>query len=112
MLPLTPMGSARSVFRERTFEVSPQLIRIIVAILFLGHGLGHALPALPVMGFRLSASHSSDSWILNRVMGAGTASSGPSWWMRLPSPPFSGLVGPRGCSMTDGEARPGRQGEG
>jgi hypothetical protein len=54
--------------------MSPHLVRIIVAILFLGHGLGHAMPALPLLGVRLSASHSSESWLLNGVMGAGAFS--------------------------------------
>ena len=54
--------------------MSPHLVRIIVGILFLGHGLGHAMPALPLLGFRLSASHSSKSWLLNGFAGAGAAS--------------------------------------
>jgi hypothetical protein len=54
--------------------MSPHLVPIIVAILFLGHGLGHAMPALPLLDFRLSASHASESWLLNGLMGAGAAS--------------------------------------
>lgn len=30
--------------------MSPQLVRIIVAVVLLGHGLGHALTTLPLFG--------------------------------------------------------------
>lgn len=49
--------------------MSPQVFRVLAALLLLAHGLGHALTALPLFGIRLSASHASTSWLLDGVAG-------------------------------------------
>lgn len=46
-------------------------IRILVGVIFIGHGLGHALATLPFVGFKLSKTHSAESWLLRKRMGAG-----------------------------------------
>jgi len=54
--------------------MSPPVVRTIAALVLLGHGLGHVLATLPLLGVHLSASHSSRSLLLNGVVGAGVAS--------------------------------------
>jgi hypothetical protein len=72
--PPTPAAGMRSAQLERTRPMSPQMIRIIVGVVLLGHGLGHALTALPLFGVRLSGFHSTESWLLGRVLEGGIAS--------------------------------------
>jgi len=54
--------------------MSPPVVRTIAAFLLLGHGLGHVLTTLPLLGVRLSASHSSRSPLLEGLVGTGAAS--------------------------------------
>lgn len=54
--------------------MSVPTIRIIVSLVLIAHGLGHALTALPVYGWRLSEAHSADSWLLSKVLRKGLAS--------------------------------------
>ena len=44
--------------------MSPHLLRMVVAIILMAHGLGHALTLFPLFGVRLSDSHSSASSLL------------------------------------------------
>lgn len=49
--------------------MSVSALRVVVALVLIGHGLGHALPILPAFGFTLSPSHSNASWLLPRTVG-------------------------------------------
>ena len=44
---------------------SPTLI-IIIAIVLLAHGLGHALAIFPIFGLKLSDKHSFTSWLIQK----------------------------------------------
>lgn len=44
-------------------------LRAILGIAIVLHGIGHGLALFPLVDVKLSASHSSDSWILNRLIG-------------------------------------------
>ena len=52
--------------------MSGSAIRILVALIFIGHGLGHALATFPFVGFKLSKTHSADSLILGKKFGPAT----------------------------------------
>lgn len=54
--------------------MSVSTVRIIVSLVLMAHGLGHALTALPVYGLRLSETHSADSWLLSKVLRKGLSS--------------------------------------
>lgn len=43
--------------------------RIVVALVLVGHGVGHALGVLPAVGIRLSGSHSAQSWLFTSLLG-------------------------------------------
>jgi len=45
--------------------------RIVIAVVLIIHGLGHAMGILPLLGKRLSESHSADSWVLGPLLGNG-----------------------------------------
>nr|NQU91683.1 hypothetical protein [Bacteroidota bacterium] len=49
--------------------MSPSVIRIIVAIVFLLHGTGHAMGILAALGVKFSENHSLDSWLLTNSLG-------------------------------------------
>jgi hypothetical protein len=49
--------------------MSGSAIRILAALIFIGHGLGHALATFPFVGFKLSKTHSADSRILGKRFG-------------------------------------------
>lgn len=51
--------------------MSPSLVRSVVAVILIFHGLGHALPAFPVVGRPLSDSHGTESWALSAFLGQG-----------------------------------------
>lgn len=51
--------------------MSISALRAIVAVVLMGHGLGHVLTALPVFGKTLSRDHSADSWLLSHFVGSG-----------------------------------------
>jgi hypothetical protein len=53
--------------------MSSTSIRIVVAVILIGHGLGHALGLLPLAGVRLSTSHSAGSWLLSPLIGDAPA---------------------------------------
>jgi len=53
--------------------VPPATVRLLVAIVLVAHGLGHALGLLPALGFRLSEGHAPGSWLLSGLMGDGRA---------------------------------------
>ncbi len=53
----------------------PTFVRALVAGVLILHGLGHLLPALPLLGFHLSKSHSSESWLLTGPLGPGVSAS-------------------------------------
>jgi hypothetical protein len=53
--------------------MSESAIRILVALVFIAHGLGHGLAALPFVGFKLSKPHSAESWILSDRIGKRNA---------------------------------------
>lgn len=45
--------------------MSPNLFRIVIAIAFSGHGIGHIMGILPMFGIKLSKTHSDQSWLLS-----------------------------------------------
>ena len=49
--------------------MSPSTIRIIVAIVFILHGLGHVLVFLAGFGVKLSENHSLNSWLFSNLLG-------------------------------------------
>jgi hypothetical protein len=49
--------------------MSTSTLRIIIAVVFLGHGLGHVLGVLAALGFKLTPKHSADSWLLTGIVG-------------------------------------------
>lgn len=49
--------------------MSSGTIRIITAIVFVGHGIGHALGLWAALGRALTEYHSSHSWLLSRLLG-------------------------------------------
>jgi len=51
--------------------MSDSVFRILVALVFIGHGLGHGLAVLPFVGFKLSKTHSAESRILRERVGPG-----------------------------------------
>lgn len=53
--------------------MSPALGRTVAATVLILHGLGHLLPVLPRLGYTLSDTHSSHSWILSGMMGEKTS---------------------------------------
>jgi len=53
--------------------VSVATVKVIVALVLVAHGLGHALGTLPVFGMKLSREHSADSWLISKFLGDGPA---------------------------------------
>ena len=53
--------------------MSVPAVRALIGLLFIAHGLGHALTTLPLFGLRLSDTHSPDSPLVARVVGPGPA---------------------------------------
>ena len=53
--------------------MSVATVKVIVALVLVGHGLGHALGTLPVFGMKLSREHSADSWLISKFLGEGPA---------------------------------------
>lgn len=51
----------------------PPAFRIVLAAILLLHGAGHALGLLPLIGKRLSPSHSADSLVLGPILGDSRA---------------------------------------
>jgi hypothetical protein len=50
--------------------MSTETLRIIIAIVLIAHGIGHSLGILPAIGMKLTEAHSSDSWLLTRLLGS------------------------------------------
>ena len=48
----------------------PFPIRIVIGIFIIIHGIGHGMGLLPLVGKKLSDSHSADSWVLGPLVGA------------------------------------------
>ena len=44
-------------------------LKIIIAIIFLAHGLGHVLGIFSAFGMKLSQTHSPDSWLFSGFLG-------------------------------------------
>jgi hypothetical protein len=44
-------------------------MKIIMAIVLTGHGIGHAMGILAVFGVKLSKTHSARSWLLSNPLG-------------------------------------------
>ncbi|HDL53281.1 MAG TPA: hypothetical protein ENH32_04840, partial [Proteobacteria bacterium] len=62
--------------------VLPQAFRIVVAVILMLQGVGHVMGLLPLVGKKLSETHSADSWLLNRTMGPrSTHSVGAVIWV-------------------------------
>ena len=53
--------------------MSGPAVRVLIGLLFIAHGMGHALTTLPLFGLRLSEAHSPDSPVVARVVGPGPA---------------------------------------
>ena len=53
--------------------VSVFTVKLLVALILIAHGLGHALTALPVFGHTLSRTHSTHSWLLSELLGSAPA---------------------------------------
>ena len=49
--------------------MSTSTLRIILAIVLIGHGLGHVLGVLAALGFKLTPQHSANSWLLTGLLG-------------------------------------------
>jgi hypothetical protein len=49
--------------------MSSNVIRIIAAVIFLGHGIGHALGVWAALGNSLTDFQSSHSWLVDRLLG-------------------------------------------
>jgi len=49
--------------------MSTSTLRIVIAIVLIAHGLGHALGLLPLAGIRLSRTHAGASWLLGDALG-------------------------------------------
>jgi len=47
----------------------PPAFGIVIAVVFILHGVGHGVGILPCLGKKLSESHSADSWILGSLIG-------------------------------------------
>ncbi|MGD8602976.1 MAG: hypothetical protein PVF49_00240 [Anaerolineales bacterium] len=49
--------------------MSSDIVRLIVAVVFIGHGIGHGLGIWAALGNSLTKYHSSSSWLLGRLLG-------------------------------------------
>jgi hypothetical protein len=60
----------------------PPAIRIVIAFVLVVHGIGHGMGFLPLLGKRLSPSHSADSWALGPLIGEDAArAAGSGIWV-------------------------------
>ncbi len=58
------------------------MLRSAIAVVFIAHGLGHALGLLPLVGLRLSRTHATTSWLLTDRLGAtATRGVGLTLWL-------------------------------
>ena len=46
-----------------------EFLRIVIAIILILHGVGHILAIFPIVGKKLSPTHSSNSWLLTKLIG-------------------------------------------
>jgi hypothetical protein len=51
--------------------MSAQTLRVIVAVVLIFHGVGHALGVLPAFGVTLGRTHAAGSWLAMGANGAG-----------------------------------------
>ena len=51
--------------------MSTQMLRVIVAVVLLFHGVGHALGVLPAFGLTLGRTHAAGSWLAAGANGIG-----------------------------------------
>ena len=49
--------------------MSTSTLRIIIAIVLIGHGIGHVLGVLAAFGVKLTPTHSAKSWLLTGALG-------------------------------------------
>ena len=49
--------------------MSPLALRILIAVVLIAHGLGHALGMMPSAGLEITRFHSSKSWLLTGILG-------------------------------------------
>jgi len=49
--------------------MSESLLRVVVAVVLILHGVGHLLAIFPIVGKKLSQTHSADSWLFTRLLG-------------------------------------------
>lgn len=49
--------------------MSIEILRIIIAIVLIAHGIGHVMGIMTAAGMKLSDSTSPDSWLLTRILG-------------------------------------------
>ena len=50
--------------------MSPSILRILISVLLVAHGIGHGLGILPLFGVTLTPTHSPNSWLLTPLLGA------------------------------------------
>jgi len=53
--------------------MSAGVIRIVIGIVLLAHGIGHVLGALPAFGVSLTAQHGIKSWLVTKALGEGVS---------------------------------------
>jgi hypothetical protein len=49
--------------------MSPILLSVLIGLAIIGHGIGHVLGVMSALGFQLTPQHSSESWLLTRILG-------------------------------------------
>ena len=49
--------------------MSPETLRIILGVLFIGHGLGHIMGIMPALRLFTTEGWSSHSWLLTKPLG-------------------------------------------
>jgi len=64
-------GRSNSAFIRKGESMSPNLVRILIAIVILAHGIGHVLGVMAGFGVQLTPKHSAQSWLLTKLLGEG-----------------------------------------
>jgi hypothetical protein len=64
------MGRAQPSLEKENI-MSPNLLRILIAILLLAHGIGHVLGILAGFGVQFTPHHNAQSWLLTKLLGEG-----------------------------------------
>jgi len=49
--------------------MSPNLLIVVIGIVIIGHGIGHVLGLMSALGFQFTPQHSSESWLLTKLLG-------------------------------------------